>query len=99
MQLVIRDANQGPFLTQVLRFGRDNERLSEQQLAAIKGKAVLMSLKFADKYYNKYKMHLLEQAAHDVIGVVSLGLQELSPVSYTHLDVYKRQAPVTVKMS
>ncbi len=78
MQLVIRDANQGPFLTQVLRFGRDNERLSEQQLAAIKGKAVLMSLKFADKYYNKYKMHLLEQAAHDVIGVVSLGLQELS---------------------
>ena len=32
-----------------------------------------MSLKFADKYYNKYKMHLLEQAAHDVIGVVSLG--------------------------
>ncbi len=78
MQLVIRDANQGPFLTQVLRFGRDNERLTEQQLAAIKGKAVLMSLKFADKYYNKYKMHLLEQAAHDVIGVVSLGLQELS---------------------
>ncbi|MGY3929906.1 Uncharacterised protein [Aeromonas encheleia] len=78
MQLVIRESNQGPFLTQVLRFGRDNERLSEQQLAAIKGKAVLMSLKFADKYYNKYKMHLLEQAAHDVIGVVSLGLQELS---------------------
>ena len=27
MQLVIRDANQGPFLSQVLRFGRDNERL------------------------------------------------------------------------
>lgn len=78
MQLVIREANEGPFLSQVLRFGRDNERLSQQQLAAIKGKAVLMSLKFADKYYNKYKMHLLEQAAHDVIGVVSLGLQELS---------------------
>ncbi|BBT82048.1 hypothetical protein ACK3YP_13910 [Aeromonas allosaccharophila] len=78
MQLVIRDVNQGPFLTQVLRFGRENERLTDQQLAAIKGKAVLMSLKFADKYYNKYKMHLLEQAAHDVIGVVSLGLQELS---------------------
>ena len=78
MQLVIREANEGPFLSQVLRFGRDNERLSSQQLAAIKGKAVLMSLKFADKYYNKYKMHLLEQAAHDVIGVVSLGLQELS---------------------
>ncbi|MGL5153915.1 MAG: cold adaptation protein AtcC, partial [Aeromonas veronii] len=32
MQLVIRDANQGPFLTQVLRFGRDNELLSQQQL-------------------------------------------------------------------
>ena len=78
MQLVIRDVNQGPFLTQVLRFGRENERLSDQQLAAIKGKAGLMSLKFADKYYNKYKMHLLEQAAHDVIGVVSLGLLELS---------------------
>ncbi|MGY3942089.1 cold adaptation protein AtcC [Aeromonas tecta] len=78
MQLVIRESNQGPFLSQVLRFGRESEKLSEQQLAAIKGKAVLMSLKFADKYYNKYKMHLLEQAAHDVIGVVSLGLQELS---------------------
>lgn len=78
MQLVIRDVNQGPFLTQVLRFGRENEHLSDQQLGQIKGKAVLMSLKFADKYYNKYKMHLLEQAAHDVIGVVSLGLLELS---------------------
>lgn len=78
MQLAIRDVNQGPFLTQVLRFGRESERLSNQQLGQIKGKAVLMSLKFADKYYNKYKMHLLEQAAHDVIGVVSLGLLELS---------------------
>ncbi|MGL5452721.1 MAG: cold adaptation protein AtcC [Aeromonas sp.] len=78
MQLAIRDVNQGPFLTQVLRFGRENDRLSDQQLAAIKGKAGLMSLKFADKYYNKYKMHLLEQAAHDVIGVVSLGLLALS---------------------
>ena len=78
MQLAIREANEGPFLTQVLRFGAERELLSAQQLAAIKGKAVLMSLKFADKYYNKYKMHLLEQAAHDVIGVVSLGLQELS---------------------
>lgn len=78
MQLVIRDANQGPFLTQVLRFGAERELLSPQQLTAIKGKAVLMSLKFADKYYNKYKMHLLEQAAHDVIGVVSLGLLALS---------------------
>ncbi|MDM5085580.1 hypothetical protein OB925_12115 [Aeromonas rivipollensis] len=78
MQLVIREANEGPFLTQVLRFGAERELLSARQLAAIKGKAVLMSLKFADKYYNKYKMHLLEQAAHDVIGVVSLGLQELS---------------------
>ncbi|ATL98432.1 hypothetical protein OB959_14330 [Aeromonas bestiarum] len=78
MQLAIRDVNQGPFLTQVLRFGRESEHLSDQQLGQIKGKAVLMSLKFADKYYNKYKMHLLEQAAHDVIGVVSLGLLELS---------------------
>jgi hypothetical protein len=78
MQLVIRDVNQGPFLSQVLRFGRESEHLSEQQLGQIKGKAMLMSLKFADKYYNKYKMHLLEQAAHDVIGVVSLGLLELS---------------------
>lgn len=78
MQLVIREAQQGPFLSQVLRYGRDNEYLSAQQLAAIKDKAVLMSLKFADKYYNKYKMHLLEQAAHDVIGVISLGLQALS---------------------
>ncbi|MGL4352390.1 MAG: cold adaptation protein AtcC [Aeromonas popoffii] len=78
MQLVIRDVNQGPFLSQVLRFGRESEHLSDHQLGQIKGKAMLMSLKFADKYYNKYKMHLLEQAAHDVIGVVSLGLLELS---------------------
>ncbi len=40
-------------------------RLSLEQ---IKSKAVLMSLKFADKFYNKYKMHLLEQASHDIIG-------------------------------
>ena len=37
-----------------------------------------MSLKFADKFYNKYKMDLLEQAAQDIIGVASLGLAELS---------------------
>ena len=40
MQLVIREANEGPFLTQVLRFGAERELLSAQQLAAIKGKAV-----------------------------------------------------------
>jgi tRNA A37 threonylcarbamoyladenosine modification protein TsaB len=62
MQLVIRDANQGPFLTQVLRFGRDNELLSQQQLAAIKGKAVLMSLKFADIIdENSYRETLASQ--------------------------------------
>lgn len=37
-----------------------------------------MSLKLADKFYNKYKMHLLEHAAFDVIGVASLGLMALS---------------------
>ncbi len=77
MQLVVREA-QGPFLTQVLNFAKQNELLSAAELADIKHKAVLMSLKFADKFYNKYKMHLLEQAAYDVIGVASLGLAELS---------------------
>jgi len=78
MQLVVRDANQGPFLTKVLNYARAEQKLSEAQLEQVKSKAVLMSLKFADKFYNKYKMHLLEQAAHDIIGVVSLGLAELS---------------------
>ena len=78
MQLVVRDANQGPFLTKVLNYARAEQKLSEAQLEQVKSKAVLMSLKFADKFYNKYKMHLLEQAAHDIIGVASLGLAELS---------------------
>ncbi len=78
MQLVVRDANQGPFLTKVLNYAKAEQKLSEAQLEQVKSKAVLMSLKFADKFYNKYKMHLLEQAAHDIIGVASLGLAELS---------------------
>lgn len=77
MQLVLR-AQQGPFLTQVIQHGLAQGQLSAAQLEQIKAKAVLMSLKFADKFYNKYKMHLLEQAAFDVIGVASLGLAELS---------------------
>jgi len=78
MQLVLRDQEQGPFLSKVLAYGREQQLLSAEDIAALKTKAVLMSLKFADKFYNKYKMHLLEQAAHDVVGVVSLGLAELS---------------------
>lgn len=78
MQLMLRDGSFGPFLSQVIRKAQAEETLSTEQLQQIKSKAMLMSLKFADKFYNKYKMHLLEQAAYDVIGVVSLGLQELS---------------------
>ena len=78
MQIVLRDQEQGPFLSKVLSFGKEQQLLSNEEVAALKAKAVLMSLKFADKFYNKYKMHLLEQAAHDVVGVVSLGLAELS---------------------
>ena len=78
MQLVLRDLDQGPYLSKVLAKGQADDTLSGEQLAQIKSKAILMSLKLADKFYNKYKMHLLEQAAHDVIGVVSLGLMELS---------------------
>jgi len=78
MQVVVRDSNQGPFLTKVLAYGQAEALLDDAQLAKIKGKAVLMSLKLADKFYNKHKMHLLENAAFDVIGVVSLGLMELS---------------------
>lgn len=77
MQLVVREA-QGPFLTQVIEYGKLQQQLSAAELADIRHKGVLMSVKFADKFYNKYKMHLLEQAAYDVIGVVSLGLAELS---------------------
>ncbi|WP_337841950.1 hypothetical protein [Rheinheimera sp.] len=77
MQLVLRN-QQGPFLTQVIRLGLAQGQLSTEELEQIKSKAVLMSLKFADKFYNKYKMHLLEQAAFDVIGVASLGLAELA---------------------
>ncbi|MDP2713540.1 hypothetical protein [Rheinheimera sp.] len=78
MQLMLRDGSFGPFLTQVLHKALADDKLSPAELQQIKSKAVLMSLKFADKFYNKYKMHLLEQAAHDIIGVVSLGLLELS---------------------
>ena len=78
MQLMVRDGSTSPFLSQVINNALATEQLSTTQLQQIKAKAVLMSLKFADKFYNKYKMHLLEQAAHDIIGVVSLGLLELS---------------------
>jgi hypothetical protein len=78
MQLAIRSLNQGPFLTQVIAYGLEQKRLTAEHLEQIKNKAVLMSLKFADKFYNKYKMDLLEQAAQDIIGVASLGLVELS---------------------
>ncbi|MCE9687272.1 hypothetical protein LZP73_13830 [Shewanella sp. AS16] len=78
MQLVLRDVNQGPYLSKVLAYGLEEAGMDPEQLQQIKAKAVLMSLKLADKFYNKYKMHLLEQASQDVIGVVSLGLMELS---------------------
>ena len=78
MQIVLRDSNQGHFLTKVLNYAQAEALLDEAQLAEIKSKAVLMSLKLADKFYNKHKMHLLENAAFDVIGVVSLGLMSLS---------------------
>ena len=78
MQLALRSSNQGPFLTQVITYGLEQKRLTAEHLEQIKSKAVLMSLKFADKFYNKYKMDLLEQTAQDIIGVASLGLAELS---------------------
>lgn len=78
MQIVLRDSNQGPFLTKVLDYAQAESLLDEAQLAEIKNKAILMSLKLADKFYNKHKMHLLENAAFDVIGVASLGLMSLS---------------------
>jgi len=78
MQLIVRDNQQGPFLSKVIYQAQTEEAITAEQLNQIKCKAVLMSLKFADKFYNKYKMHLLEQAAHDVIGIVSLGLIALS---------------------
>ncbi|GAB2929171.1 cold adaptation protein AtcC [Rheinheimera gaetbuli] len=78
MQLMLRDGSTGPFLTQVITKALAEATLDDSGLKQIKAKAVLMSLKFADKFYNKYKMHLLEQAAYDVIGIVSLGLQELA---------------------
>ena len=64
MQLILRDSNNGPFLTQVINKAQAEEGLSSEQLKQVKTKAVLMSLKFADKFYNKYKMHLLER--HDL---------------------------------
>ncbi|ARD23496.1 cold adaptation protein AtcC [Shewanella japonica] len=78
MQLALRDNNQGPYFSRVLEYGRTEERLTDEHITQIKSKAILMSLKLADKFYNKHKMHLLEQAGHDVIGVVSLGLIALT---------------------
>lgn len=84
MQLALRDTDQGPYLSKAVAHGQATDSLNQEQLTHIKSKAILMSLKLADKFYNKYKMHLLEQAAHDVIGVVSLGLIELSQQDTTH---------------
>lgn len=92
MQLIIREAQQGPFLSQVIRQAQANELLTTEQLVQLKSKAVLMSLKFADKFYNKYKMHLLEQAAHDVVGITSLGLLALSEQDQ-HKALQVLQAP------
>ncbi|MDO6610405.1 hypothetical protein Q4601_08875 [Shewanella sp. 1_MG-2023] len=78
MQLALRDNNQGPYFSRVLEYGRAEERLTDEHVTQIKSKAILMSLKLADKFYNKHKMHLLEHAAHDVIGVVSIGLIALT---------------------
>ncbi|PMG40562.1 hypothetical protein [Shewanella sp. 10N.286.52.B9] len=78
MQLALRDNNQGPYFSRVLEYGRNESLLTDEHVTQIKSKAILMSLKLADKFYNKHKMHLLEQAAHDVIGVVSLGLIALT---------------------
>ncbi|RLV61178.1 hypothetical protein D5018_02670 [Parashewanella curva] len=78
MQIVLRDLDQAPFLSKVLNFAKEEEIFSEEDIAQIKHKGVLMSLKLADKFYNKYKMHLLEQASQDVIGVASLGLAALT---------------------
>ncbi|MCL1076874.1 hypothetical protein D5R81_01865 [Parashewanella spongiae] len=78
MQLVLHDPNQGPFLSKVLRFAIEEEILSSSEISAIKNKGVLMSLKLADKFYNKHKMHLLEQASQDVIGIASLGLMTMA---------------------
>jgi hypothetical protein len=78
MQLALRDPNQGPYLTKVIAYGQSENKLSQEQLEQIKAKAILMSLKLADKFYNKHKVHLLEHAAHDVIGVVSIGLIALT---------------------
>ncbi|GIU48179.1 MULTISPECIES: cold adaptation protein AtcC [Shewanella] len=78
MQLALRDNNQGPYFSRVLEYGRTEALLTDEHVAQIKSKAILMSLKLADKFYNKHKMHLLEHAAHDVIGVVSLGLVALT---------------------
>ena len=53
MQLMLRDGSFGPFLSQVIRKAQAEETLSTEQLQQIKSKAVLMSLKFADKFYNR----------------------------------------------
>ncbi|CAM3832346.1 cold adaptation protein AtcC [Rheinheimera salexigens] len=78
MQLMLRDGSNGPFLTQVIVKAQAEQQLDAASLVQLKSKAILMSLKFADKFYNKYKMHLLEQAANDIIGIASLGLRELA---------------------
>lgn len=77
MQIALR-SQRPPFLTQVIRHGQANGQLSPAQLQAIRRKGSLMSLKFADKFYNQHRLHLLEQASNDVIGVTSLGLMALS---------------------
>lgn len=91
MQLVIRDGGDPPFLTQAMRQLQRGPALDANQWQQLKHKAALMSLKFADKFYNQYKLHLLEQASYDVIGISSLGLLELSQQDATRAAGLLRQ--------
>lgn len=77
-EMVLWENNKPPFLTRVIALGRKEGLLSTEQLTALKGRAALMTVKFADKYYNQFKYHSLERAAQDIVGVSSIGLIALA---------------------
>ena len=81
-------------LSENLPIEEARERLRQliMELAVVRGHVVLASGKEADYYVDLRRITLHHEASR-LVGQVML-----DPVSYTHLDVYKRQKPRSLEM-
>lgn len=77
-EVVLWENNKPPFLTRVIALSKKEGLLNSEELSTLKSRAAMMTVKFADKYYNQFKYHSLERAAQDIVGVSSIGLVALS---------------------